>query len=186
MGKNKSGVTLSKKSLAVIVALALLLAAGGILLGLNWDHWFGASPPELQTESESRTDGSGRLPELDDGAVDWQGEQPQDPPQTADGKPGIAIPGYKELRLQADKKEQAVNLYNPATNTCYFVMSLQLPDGTQIWMIPPGKGLYQITLDQTVTAGNYENSLLKYACYKMDDQLTKLNGGEVKLTLEVE
>ena len=81
-----------------------------------------------------------------------------------------------------------MNLYNPEVNGCYFVMSLLLPDGTEIWkskMIAPGKGLYEITLSQTVSAGTYENSILKYECYKMDDSLTLLNGSEVKLTLEV-
>lgn len=100
----------------------------------------------------------------------------------------IAIPGYKSLSLKAGQTEQSVNLYNPAENECYFVMTLLLPDGTQIWkskMVEPGKGLYEITLDQPVEAGTYENSTLKYECYRMDEELTPLNGSEIRLTLEV-
>ena len=100
----------------------------------------------------------------------------------------IAIPGYKSLSLKAGQTEQSVNLYNPAENDCYFVMTLLLPDGTQIWkskMVEPGKGLYEITLDQPVEAGTYENSTLKYECYRMDEELTALNGSEIRLTLEV-
>lgn len=177
MNKPKQGVTLSKKSLIAILLAVLLLIAGGVTLGLNWQNWFGEKPAAVQH------------PDLDDGAVDWQGEQPQSKPQTGDGQPGIAIPGYKSISLKADTMEQSVNLYNPAGNDCYFVMSLILPDGTQVWkskMIAPGKGLYNITLDKTIPAGTYENSILKYECYKQDDNLTKLNGSEVKLILEVE
>lgn len=128
-----------------------------------------------------------KKPDLDEDAVNWQGERTQQKEGSA--STGIAIPGYKSIRLKADQTKQNVNLFNPESNDCYFVMSLILPDGTQIWqskMIPPGKGLYEITLEQTVPAGNYEDSVLKYECYKMDDDLTKLNGGEVKLVLEVE
>lgn len=174
MSEDKKNITISKKTLAVIIALILLFTAGGITVGLNWNNWFGTT-----TASQ---------PDLDDGAVDWQGKQPQGKPQTGDGQAGIAIPGYKSITLKADTKEQSVNLYNPEVNDCYFVMSLVLPDGTEIWrskMIAPGKGLYQITLNQTVAAGTYENSILKYECYKQNDELTKLNGSEVKLTLEV-
>lgn len=175
--EKKEGVTISKKGLAAIVLVALLLIAGGITVGLNWNNWFGEKPPVVQH------------PDLDDGAVDWQGEQSKEQPKTPDGQAGIAIPGYKEIRLKADTLEQSVNLYNPEGNDCYFVMSLILPDGTEIWkskMVPPGKGLYTITLNQTVAAGTYENSVLKYECYKQNDELTALNGSEVKLTLEVE
>ena len=178
--KNSQSVTISKKGLAAIVLVVILLIAGGVTLGLNWNKWFGDTPGVIDTVKH---------PDLDDGAVDWKGEQSQEQPKTLDGQAGIAIPGYKEIRLKADTLEQSVNLYNPEGNDCYFVMSLTLTDGTEIWkskMVPPGKGLYTITLNQTVAAGTYENSVLKYECYKQNDELTKLNGSEVKLTLEVQ
>lgn len=155
----------------------LLLVAGGIIVGLNWQRWFGAE----ETSAEAPVQ-----PDLDESAVAWQGEKQLDGADEA--QQGIAIPGYKSITLQADQLEQSVNLHNPDTNDCYFVMSLILPDGTEIWrskMIAPGMGLYEITLEQTVSAGTYENSTLKYECYKQDENLTPLNGGEVKLTLEV-
>lgn len=136
MSKEKKNITISKKALAVILVLILLLTAGGFTVGINWNNWFGTTPG-------SQTDGGGKQPDLDDGAVDWRGEQPQGKPQTGDGQAGIAIPGYKSITLKADTKEQSVNLYNPEANDCYFVMSLILPDGTEIWkskMIAPAKG----------------------------------------------
>ena len=183
MSREKKSVTVSEKGLVAVILAVLLLIAGGITLGLNWQSWFGGDPPA------SQTGGTGKQPDLDDGAVDWRGEQPQSKPQTGDGRAGIAIPGYKSISLKANVREQQVNLYNPDVNDCYFVMSLILPDGTKVWqskMIAPGKGLYTITLDQEIPAGTYENSILKYECYKRDDTLTKLNGSEVKLILEVE
>ena len=174
----KQGIVLTKKTLALIAVIVLLLVAGGVIVGLNWQNWFGQSASVTGPAQ----------PDLDENAVDWLGEQPDGAPKTEDGQAGIAIPGYKSIVLAAGDTRQSVNLYNPEVNDCYFVMSLLLPDGTQIWrskMIAPGKGLYEITLDQAVLAGTYENSTLKYECYKMDDDLTPLNGSEVRLTLEV-
>lgn len=172
MKEEKQGIILSKKKLVILAVLAILLVGGGVMLGMNWQNWFGETVVE---------------PDLDDSAVDWQGTQPTDSTD-ADGKKGIAIPGYKSISLIAGQTKQTVNLYNPEVNDCYFVMSLILPDGSEIWkskMVAPGKGLYQINLNQELAAGTYENSILKYECYKQDDDLTKLNGGEVKITLEV-
>ena len=81
-----------------------------------------------------------------------------------------------------------MNLYNPEQNTCYFRMTLLLSDGTQFWpcgLIEPGKGLDEITLEQTRAAGTYEEPVLKYECFAMDDAQTPLNGSEIKLTLNV-
>lgn len=184
----KQGIVLTKKKLALIVVVVLLLVAGGVTVGLNWQNWFGTNEPSADQTGTPGISDTTLQPDLDEGAVDWLGEQPDDAPQTEDGQAGIAIPGYKSITLVAGQARQSVNLYNPEVNDCYFVMSLLLPDGTEIWkskMIAPGKGLYEITLDQTVAAGTYENSTLKYECYKTDDNLTPLNGGEVRLTLEV-
>lgn len=170
--EEKQGIILSKKKLIILAVLAVLLIGGGVMLGMNWQNWFGETAAE---------------PNLDDSAVDWKGDQPADS-KDANGQKGIALPGYKSITLAAGQKKQNVNLYNPEINDCYFVMSLFLPDGKEIWkskMVAPGKGLYQITLNQEISEGTYENSVLKYECYKQDEDLTKLNGGEVKITLEV-
>lgn len=174
--KRKQGIVLTKGKITVLILVIVMLVAGGIVLGLNWQRWFG----DAETTDEAVQ------PDLDEDAVAWQGEKQLE--GTDEAQQGIAIPGYKSITLQADQLEQSVNLHNPDTNDCYFVMSLILPDGTEIWrskMIAPGMGLYEITLEQTVPAGTYENSILKYECYKQDENLTPLNGGEVKLTLEV-
>ena len=152
--KKKQEIVLTKRKLAVLLVLAFALIAGGVIAGMIWQS---RNAPQPAAEQDA---------DLDEGAVDWGGERSTDPPMAGD-QPGIAIPGYKSLSLKAGQTEQSVNLYNPAENECYFVMTLLLPDGTQIWkskMVEPGKGLYEITLDQPVEAGVYENSSLKYEC----------------------
>lgn len=178
--QNKKGVTLSPAKITIIIIVVLLLIAGGVTLGLNWNNWFNKTPEVTQSNSVS--------PDLDPDAEDWTGEQPDNVNDQTGGKGGISCPGYGTITMAAGKKEQSVNFYNPKENTCYFVITLSLPDGTQIYkskMIEPGKGIYQITLDKELTAGTYENAVLKYTPYKMNDELTPLNNAEMKFTLEV-
>lgn len=99
----------------------------------------------------------------------------------------IAIPGYEGLTLKADSKKQELSLKNPETNTCYFVITLYLEDGTELWkseMIKAGDVSKPIKLNQELSAGNYP-AKLKYECYRMDAKKTPLNGAEMKLTLRV-
>lgn len=160
----------------LIAVLAVLLVSGGVFAGMHWDSWFGKQA-EPQTAAGA---------ELDTGAEDWTGER-----SVYTGEKNtdtIDIPGYGSLTLKADDKEQTVNLYNPEQNTCYFRMTLRLSDGTQLWqsgLVEPGKGIYDITLAETLPAGAYEDAVLQYECFAMDDEQTPLNGSEIKLTLNV-
>ncbi len=159
----------------LLILLAVVLAGGGIFVGVNWNNWFGKDDPVLADTAQ-----------LDSNAEDYTGDK-----GTYTGKKNtdsIDIPGYGSISFQADTKEQSVNFYNPEANTCYFKMSLLLFDGTKLWesrLIEPGKGLYNITLDQTLSAGSYEDAVLKYECFAMNDDQTPLNGSEIKLTLNV-
>lgn len=99
----------------------------------------------------------------------------------------IAIPGYEGLTLKADSKKQELSLKNPAENTCYFVITLMLEDGTELWkseMIKAGDTSKPIKLNEELAAGNYSAKLI-YECYRMDKEKTPLNGAEMKLTLRV-
>ena len=99
----------------------------------------------------------------------------------------ISIPGYETLTLRADTKQQEVALNNPAENTCYFVISLYLEDGTKLWesdLIKPGESSDSIKIDRKLDEGNY-SAIIHYSCFKMDEYKTPLNGAEIKLTLRV-
>lgn len=158
----------------LLTVLVILLVGAGIFVGLNWNNWFGEDTPQ----------GGGLT--TDENAQDWTGEQ--DVYEGEKNTDTIDIPGYGSITLKADSAEQSVNLYNPEQNTCYFRITLLLSDGTQLWqsgLIEPGKGIYDITLEQTLAAGTYEDAVLKYECFAMDDAQTPLNGSEIKLTLNV-
>lgn len=100
----------------------------------------------------------------------------------------IAIPGYELLELKADSKEQMLSLPNPPQNMCYFEITLYLEDGTLLWkseMIEPGKTSKPMVLTKNLKKGTYPNAVLRYACYRMDEELSPLNGAETKVTLWV-
>lgn len=100
----------------------------------------------------------------------------------------ISIPGYEGITLKADSLQQELTLYNPIQNTCYFVISLYLEDGTLLWesdYIEPGHNSVPIVLTQRLEKGIYPNAVLKYSCFKMNQEKTPLNGAKTKLTLRV-
>ena len=100
----------------------------------------------------------------------------------------IAIPGYEMLELQAGSKEQPLCLPNPPQNCCYFQIFLYLEDGTLLWqseLIEPGTISKPIVLSMVLEEGMYPNAVLRYSCYRMDEDLSPLNGAETKVTLWV-
>lgn len=100
----------------------------------------------------------------------------------------IAIPGYEMLELKAGSKEQSLCMPNPPQNCCYFQISLYMEDGTLLWeseLIEPGKTSKPIVLSKALEKGMYPNAVLRYSCYRMDENLSPLNGAETKLTLWV-
>lgn len=100
----------------------------------------------------------------------------------------ISVPGYDTFYFKSGTKEQDIELDNPEENTCYFVMTLSLEDGTEIWksdLLEPGVMYDHIALEQELKAGTYENVKLNYDCYALNDMHT-LNGAEIEVSLEVE
>lgn len=147
----------------VIFILVLLLVTAGIVIAVLLNK----NPQQSSGEENNTTAESTEVEKLTD---------------------SIAIPGFSQLTLTAGKCEQAVALSNPAENFCYFKISLILEDGTVIWvsdLVGPGEQSEPITLLQALEAGTYENVTVHYSCFQMDDDLTELNSGEIKITLNV-
>lgn len=127
----------------------------------------------------------------------WVGKQPeanQNAPKvttepTIEKNPNsIAVPGYEMLELKADSKEQSLCFPNPPQNVCYFQITLCLEDGTQLWvseLIEPGTNSKPMVLAKALPKGTYPNAVLRYSCYRMDEDLSPLNGAETKVTLWV-
>ena len=100
----------------------------------------------------------------------------------------IAIPGYEMLELKADSKEQTLCFPNPEQNVCFFQISLYLGDGTLLWeseLIEPGSTSKPMVLTASLPKGTYSKAILRYACYRIDEDLSPLNGAETKVTLWV-
>ena len=70
----------------------------------------------------------------------------------------ISIPGFEQITLAEGKTLQEVRLYNPPTNPCYFVISLFLPDGAEIYrsgLLPPGNEVVAVFEDGNTTPTEY-------------------------------
>lgn len=100
----------------------------------------------------------------------------------------IELPGYDWIPLKAGTLEQEQTFPNPPQNFCWIKVSLKLEDGTLLWtseLIAPGESSAPVILSQALEPGEYQNAILKYECFRMDEALSPLNGGEMHLTLKV-
>ena len=154
-------------SLGVLCAVAFILLAG--IVGYHMGE--GATTPAPAAET---------LPPVP--------TAPAAPTAQATAPEGsTTIPGFDRLQIAASTGQQAAPFYNPAGNDCYFVISLFLPSGEEIFrsgLVPPGESLSTITLASVPPAGAYENSILRYSCYSLDS-IQPMNGADVKLTIEI-
>lgn len=164
---------MKKRTLWTVAVVILLIAAvgAGIAVGMNWN---------------SHQDREKSVSAVDSTAEEWTGIK-----ETYTGEKNtdtIDIPGFDTMNLKAGSTGQSVNLFNPEQNNCYFKMSILLSDGTVLWesdLVEPGRAIYEMTMDQALEAGEYQDAVLKYECFAMDPEQSPLNGSEVKLTLNV-
>lgn len=104
-----------------------------------------------------------------------------------DAAGNISLPGYETITFRALEKRQALKLYNPASNPCYFLISIVMPDGREVYrskMIRPGEKFTEIELTETLEAGTYQDARLQYTCFDLND-LHTATGANIKFTLEV-
>lgn len=157
---------------AVVVLAAVIL---GSRLNCNIDSSDQSITQDIWSTSESTK------PTVCD-KVDPNTSEPQ--PSASDT---ISIPGYDTIKLKANTEQQSVALFNPSENQCYFMISILLPDGQEIYrssMIAPGHMLSSIQLNRALSVGIHKNATLQYSCYSLAD-LQPMNGASVKFTLEV-
>lgn len=159
------GVGMKKKKTFLIIMFLLLLLICFVIF-----FSFGRSPEKILLPS-------------DENAEEWNGNQ-----NLPNGKKSetntIKIPGFDSLAFNAGQKEQKVNFYNPKENTCLFRMTLFVDD-VQYWQsgyVEPGKGYYNITLDDTLESGDY-NAYLLVECFKEEGKA--LNSAKVEFNMKV-
>ena len=137
----------------------------------------------LQSLSGPGTKPSG--PDIDQNAVDRWDASSQN--SVSEGSTeGIKIPGFKTMKVKAGASKVQATLQNPEGNPCYFVITLKV-DGKERYkskMIPPGKGIYEITLAEHFNKGSYSGVLL-YEAYALEG-LAPMNGANMNFTLVAE
>lgn len=174
--KNKKEVTISKRALIITIIVILLLIAGGITLGLNWNNWFGSK--------ETTTSQTGD-PDIDPNAGEWKGSEPEDKGGKATG---IKIPGYPSITIPANQKDVTVALLNPEGNPCYFKFELVLDDTDEVLytskLVPPGKAISEITLSKALESGEYD-ATIRITTTSLKDN-SAMNGANVKTKLIVQ
>ncbi len=105
---------------------------------------------------------------------------------TAGAWGSIQIPGYESMTFAAGETVQTVDIGNPAANSCYFVITIKLEDGTQLFQsgyLEPGQGYTSIELTQSLEAGEYI-AVIQYECYSLEDK-SALNGASSEFRLIV-
>lgn len=173
--KNGEGIVVRKKHIVIATVIAFLLIISGVIVGLNWNNWFGEDAPPSSTEAL----------DIDPNAQDWQDQQPPDQGGEATG---IKIPGYPSITLPADKQEVSVALLNPEGNPCYFTFELVLKDEDEVLytskLVPPGQAIYEISLSRPLAAGEYD-AVIRISTTSLEDG-SPMNGANVETVLIVQ
>lgn len=174
--KSSRGVTLSVRTLVILLLAAAVLVAGGVTLGLNWNRWFGPEPQQGQSFH----------PDIDPNAGDWKGSTLPD--KSGGEAVGIKIPGYPSITLPANQQEVTVALLNPEGNPCYFTFALVLKDTGEVLytskLVPPGQVISSITLSRALPAGEY-NAVIRISTTSLKDG-SAMNGANVETVLIVQ
>lgn len=160
------GVEMKKKKKRFLIIMFLLLLLICIIILFS----FGRSPENILLPS-------------DENAEEWNGKQNLPNGAKSETKT-IKIPGFDSLAFTAGQKEQKVNFFNPEENDCLFRMTLFVDD-KQYWQsgyVEPGKGYYNITLDDTLESGDY-NAYLLVECFKEEGKT--LNSAKVEFKMKV-
>lgn len=175
--KSSQGVTLSMRALAIGLAVVVVLVAGGVILGMNWNRWFAPEPQQGQSFN----------PEIDPNAGAWNGDALPDKTEDTPAV-GIKIPGYPSITLPANQQEVTVALLNPEGNPCYFTFELALRDTDEVLytsgLVPPGQVISSITLSRALPAGEY-NAVIRISTTSLENG-SAMNGANVETVLIVQ
>jgi hypothetical protein len=98
----------------------------------------------------------------------------------------ISVPGFERLTVHG-RVLDAANIYNPEQNACYFIVSVMLADGMEVFrsgILTPGQNVGIIELPNSITAGVYEHATARYSAFSIEN-LSPLNGADITFTLEV-
>lgn len=177
---NSGGIVLKKQHIVIAAVVVVLLLVGGILVGMNWNNWFGSK--EDKPTQQSQVSQSDTSVDLDPNAGTWEGSKPED----KGGVPqGIKIPGYPSITVAANTKNVTMALLNPEGNPCYFKFEIVLKDTDETIYeskyVEPGKAISAVTLTKPLAEGEYP-ATIKISTLSLDGK-TPLNGANVETVL---
>ena len=161
-----------QKKILIIVLILLLIAAIGVIIWLalrNGKNPAADNTPQNATSQSASSENGGLV-------------VPERPEK-------LDVVAFEALELKADTLEQSVRFDNPLENNCRLVITLSLEDGTLLWEseeLIPGEAVRNITLNQPLAAGKYENAVLSYKHWTYDEEKLPLNGAETLVTLNVQ
>lgn len=159
-------VVVKKKRLHVFPFIVLLLLAFMALGG--WFLWVRNQGPDIDPSIKDYVSSLQRPANLDDTQ--------------------IAIPGFGTWKMVADTDVIEAELYNPKDNPCYFKYTILLSESNKVVyqskLIPPGKGIQNLKLNQVMKEGKYPLTI-KIETYDLVDYETSLNGANMNATLQV-
>ena len=98
----------------------------------------------------------------------------------------IAVPGFDRLIVRG-RMLDAEHIHNPERNVCYFVVSITLADGLEVYrsgVLAPGQSVGVVELSSELAPGAYEGVTARYSAFSLDS-LSPLNGADIDFILEV-
>ena len=98
----------------------------------------------------------------------------------------IAVPGFERLTAEG-RTLNAGAITNPSQNTCYFIITLIMPGGAELYRssyLAPGQSLGDVEMLVPLVPETYRGVFARYSCYALDD-LKPLNGADIEFVLEV-
>lgn len=156
----------------VMICIGVIVLLGGLLVYVLTKK----EPPGQDTGNVSAT-------VIDPDAKDW------DIPEHSSGgvTEGIEIPGYGDLVFVPGQKTQQLEVGNPSSNNCYFIISIVVDDDREIYrsgLIKPRSGLTEIELSHMLEPGDYQ-AKMRYECYTFDEEKKPLNNTVVDFSIHV-
>lgn len=88
--------------------------------------------------------------------------------------------------FESGKLEQTVNLSNPDENSCAYVISLYLGDGTMLFQtepVYPGDTVNIVSLSRELSCGHYSDAIIVYDCYSVDGAMNPLTRCELVIEI---
>ena len=167
---------------------AVLIVFAGLFAGYRLSSAAAASP---SGELSQVVAAAPAAPDSTETTADLQEPEPDPEPEAAPDvttADGISLPGFGDVVFKSGTRSQSMELSNPASNNCYLVASLMLPDGTEIYhsqIMRPGDSLERITLERDLSPGSLADCSLRYDCYNLET-MEPLNGATSFFNLEVE